>query len=92
VVVSGGLGTSVGPPTLVALFGLDFAASIELTYPLLTIDCAAGAQFTIEYKDGLHPTNMWNYLGPVSMSASRGYFIDNSHTNPPQRFYRLVPD
>lgn len=92
VVVNGGLGTSVSPPTPVALFGLDFAPSLGLTYPLLVVDCAAGAQFTIEYKDSLHPTNVWNYLGPVSMNAPRGYFIDNSPTNPPQRFYRLVPE
>ncbi len=92
VVVNGGLGTTVSLPTAVALFGLDFAASLGLTYPLLTIDCAAGAQFTIQYRDSLHPTNAWNYLGPVSMSAPRGYFIDNSPTNPPQRFYRLVPE
>ena len=92
VVVNGGLGTSVSPPTPIALFGIDFAASLGLTYPLLIIDCAAGAQFTIEYKEGLHATNVWNYLGPVSMDGPRGYFIDNSPTNPPQRFYRLVPE
>ncbi len=92
VVVSGGLGTTVSAPTPVALFGLDFAASLGLTYPLLTIDCAAGAQFTIQYKDALDATNAWNFLGPVSMGTARSYFIDNSPTNPPQRFYRLVPE
>ena len=92
VVVNGGLGTSVSPRTAVALFGLDFARSLGLTYPLLTIDCAAGAQFTIQYKDSLHPTNAWNYLGPISLGDPRGYFIDNSPPNPVQRFYRLVPE
>ena len=92
VVVNGGLGTTVSPPTPVALFGLDFAPSLGLTYPLLVIDCAAGAQFTVQYKDDLHPTNTWTYLAPISLGAARGYLIDNSPTNPPQRFYRLVPE
>ena len=92
VVVNGGLGTSVSPPTPVALFGIDFAPSLGLTYPLLVVDCAAGVHYTIQYRDSLNATNTWTNLALLTTSAPRSYFIDNSPTNPPQRFYRLVPE
>lgn len=90
VLASNAFGTVTSPAAPVALFQLELAPSIWGMLPLLVIDCAPGADFTVQYSGDLRLTN-WSLLAPLTTPAARSYFIDASPTNVPQRFYRLVP-
>ncbi len=90
VVVSGSSGAATSPAAPVALFGLQLAPSPGPLLPLLTVDCASGANFRLEHSDDLSLTN-WTLLSPVHMTSPQYFFVDSPATNTPQRFYRLVP-
>ena len=91
VVVNGAFGATTSPAAPVALLALQLAPSPGRSWPLLIVDCAAGAQFRLQYLNDLRLTN-WALLAPVTLTSSRFYFVDSSPTNVPQRFYRLVPE
>lgn len=89
-VVGSSYGAITSPATPVALFGMELVPLAGGRLPLLIVDCAAGAQFELQYSDHLNPTN-WNLLAPLTLPDARHYFIDTPTANPPERFYRLVP-
>jgi hypothetical protein len=90
ILVSGGSGVAISPASPVALFGIQTATSQTQLMPLLSVDCAPGAQFRLEYTGDLEATN-WTMLTPVAMTSPQYWFVDSPFTNAPQRFYRLVP-
>jgi hypothetical protein len=90
VVASNAFGNTTSPAAPVAIFALELTPSLTGLLPLLVVDCAGGAQFQVQYTGDLRLTN-WSSLGSVTLPAPRSYFLDNSPTNSPRRFYRLVP-
>jgi len=90
VVASNAFGNTTSPAAPVAIFALELTPSLSGLLPLLVVDCAAGAEFKVQYTGDLRLTN-WSVLGAVTLPAARSYFLDNSPTNSPRRFYRLVP-
>ncbi len=90
VVVGSVYGAVTSPPAPVALFGLKFAPSKDGPLPLLTVDCAPGTQFHLEYSDNLSSTN-WDLLAPLTLPSAQQNFIDVPPANVPARFYRLLP-
>lgn len=90
VVASNSFGNTTSPAAPVAIVALELTPSLSGLLPLLVVDCAAGAEFKVQYTGDLRLTN-WGVLGAVTLPAARSYFLDNSPTNSPRRFYRLVP-
>ncbi len=90
ILVSGGSGVAISPASPVALFGIQTATSLTQQMPLLSVDCAPGARFRLEYTGDLWFTN-WTLLTPVTMNSPQYWFVDVPFTNAPQRLYRLVP-
>ncbi|MCU0782511.1 MAG: chitobiase/beta-hexosaminidase C-terminal domain-containing protein [Verrucomicrobia bacterium] len=90
VVVIGAGGSATSAPASVALLGLEMVLSSGPHLPLLTLDCAPGTSFQLEYSWDLSPTN-WNLLAPVTLSGNRLYYVDSPDTNDFRRFYRAVP-
>ncbi len=89
VLASNAFGIVTSPAAPVAIFQLEFAPSVFGPLPLLVIDCAPGATFSLQHASDLRLTN-WNLLAPLTTPAARSYFVDFAATNA-QRFYRLVP-
>lgn len=90
VVASNAFGNTTSPAAPVAIFALELTPSLSGPLPLLVVDCAGGAMFKVQYTGDLRLTN-WSVLGSVTLPAARSYFLDNSPTNSPRRFYRLEP-
>ena len=90
VVASGGYGSVTSPVAPVALFGLELAPIGGGWLPLLLVDCAPGARFSLQFADHLQLTN-WSLLAPLQLPSARYYFIDAAPNNSPGRYYRLVP-
>lgn len=90
VLASNSFGVVTSPAAPVAIFQLDFTPSVFGLLPLLIIDCAPGANFSLQYSSDLGLTN-WSLLAPITTPAARSYFVDFWPTNS-QRFYRLVPE
>ncbi len=84
-------GVTTSQPTPVALLGIARALSVFGQYPLLYIDCAGGAKFDLQHFDGELPATNWTSLSPITLTSPREYFYDNTPTNLPSRYYRLVP-
>lgn len=90
VVAGNAFGNTTSPAAPVAIFALELTPSLTSWFPLLVVDCAAGAEFQVQYTGDLRLAN-WSVLGVLTMPGPRGYFLDNSPTNSPRRFYRLMP-
>ncbi len=91
VVATNSFGVVTSPAAPVALFALQIAPGVGgVRWPLLIVDCAPGAAFSLQMLTNLATTN-WTEISPLTLNAARGYFIDAAITNQPQRYYRLVP-
>lgn len=91
VLATNSYGGVTSPAAPVALFALELAPGVGgVRWPLLIVDCAPGAAFSLQTASNLTLPN-WTELTPLTLDAARGYFIDAAISNQPQRFYRLVP-
>jgi hypothetical protein len=91
VLATNAYGGVTSPKAPVALFGLQLVSGVgNERLPLLVVDCAPGAAFSLQMATSLIGSN-WTEITPWTLNAARGYFVDAAVTNQPQRFYRLVP-